>query len=396
MKVLKEENMVPIKMWAEEVEEEAEKQLLNLSRLPFAFSHIAVMPDCHMGYGMPIGGVLATVDTIIPNAVGVDIGCGMLATKTSMINIDVDSIKKIMGLIRKEVPVGFNHHQQKQQHVVFDHINNVMGKGFFSLNLNKSICLQELESAKKQLGTLGGGNHFIELQKGSDGFIWFMIHSGSRNLGKKVADHYNKLAVDLNAKWHSNVPPEHELAFLPDDSDEGRAYILEMELCVQFALANRQHMQHNISKCIGDVLGCSFDEPINIAHNYAAKERHFGENVWVHRKGATLADSGTIGVIPGSQGDKSYIVKGRGNRDSFKSCSHGAGRKLSRKKAQKVLSLEEQIKILDDQGIVHGLRNVSDLDEAPGAYKSISDVMKNQEDLVDILVELSPLASIKA
>jgi len=228
-----------------------------------------------------------------------------------------------------------------------------------------------------------------------------MIHSGSRNLGLKIADHYNKLAIKLNEKWHSGVPKKWELAFLPIDSEEGQAYIREMNYAVEFALANRKLMMDRIMNIVRYVAGynkdtdVSFDEMINIAHNYASQENHFGQNVWVHRKGATLAREGIIGIIPGSMGTHSYIVRGKGNPDSFESCSHGAGRLMSRTKARNELDLEAEKKLLDDQGIIHGIRSKNDLDEAPSAYKSIDKVMENQKDLVEVLVELTPLAVIK-
>ena len=222
-----------------------------------------------------------------------------------------------------------------------------------------------------------------------------MIHSGSRNFGLKIAEHYNKLAIELNKKWHSQVPEEWDLAFLPVNSEEGQSYIREMQYAVDFAFANRKLMMDNIKNIFSEITNCEFDEMINIAHNYAKLEHHFGKNVWVHRKGATLADEGTIGIIPGSQGTKSYLVKGKGNIQSFKSCSHGAGRKMGRNQAQKNLNLEEEIAKLDSQGILHAIRGVKDLDEASGAYKDIDVVMKNQEDLVEILVELTPLGVIK-
>ncbi|MCL5072313.1 MAG: RtcB family protein [Actinobacteria bacterium] len=388
---------IPIKMWLDDIEDGAMEQVKHLANLPFAFKHIAIMPDCHQGYGMPIGGVLATQDVVIPNAVGVDIGCGMCAVKTSLTEIDKDTLKKIMGEIRKQIPLGFNHHKEKQDISLMPEYNP---KGIEYITT--SICNQEYDNALTQIGTLGGGNHFIEIQKGSDGHVWIMIHSGSRNLGKQVADYYNKLAVELNQKWHSSVPKEWELAFLPLDSDEGKAYLREMQYCVDFALVNRKLMMDRIINIFDDLgkgiekhSGIHFDPIINIAHNYAKIENHFGQNVVVHRKGATLATKDTIGIIPGSQGTKSYIVRGKGNRDSFNSCSHGAGRAMGRKDAERRLNLEEEIKKLDDQGIIHAIRGIHDLDEAAGAYKDISTVMENQKDLVEILVELTPLAVIK-
>lgn len=385
MKVISTEKL-PIKMWLEEIEDGAMAQIKNLANLPFAFKHIAIMPDSHQGYGMPIGGVLATKGVIIPNAVGVDIGCGMCAVKTSLTEIDTKTLKKIMGEIRDVIPVGFNHQKERQDEILMPNIST----------LNDGICESKYESALKQIGTLGGGNHFIEIQKGSDGHIWIMIHSGSRNLGKQVADYYNKLAIELNKKWFSSVDVKQELAFLPIDSEEGQNYIKEMNYCIEFALSNRLLMMNRIEDIFTKELGVVVYEPIiNIAHNYARMENHFGENVMIHRKGATLADKNTIGIIPGSQGTKSYIVKGKGNIDSFNSCSHGAGRKMGRNEAEKTLNLEDEIKMLDDQGIIHAIIGQKDLDEAPGAYKDIKDVMKNQKDLVEILVELTPLGVIK-
>jgi len=390
----------PIRMWLEEIEDDAMDQVKHLADLPFTFSHVAIMPDSHQGYGMPIGGVLATEGVIIPNAVGVDIGCGMCAVKTSLTEIDTEILKKIMGEIRKVVPVGFKKHDEGQDEKLMPDVWNdleALDKNLYP------IIEQEYTNARKSLGTLGGGNHFIEIQKGSDGHIWVMIHSGSRNLGKQVADHYNKIAIDLNKKWFSSVPEEWELAYLPVDSEEGKAYMREMQYCVDFALANRSLMMSRIMQIFGEIGVISDKEAkfsyklefINIAHNYAALENHMGHYVWVHRKGATLADKDTVGIIPGSQGTKSYIVKGKGNVLSFKSCSHGAGRKMGRNVAMKTLNLQDEIKRLDDQGIIHGIRHESDLDEASGAYKDIDVVMKNQEDLVEVLVELQPLAVIK-
>jgi tRNA-splicing ligase RtcB len=259
------------------------------------------------------------------------------------------------------------------------------------------VVSKEYNSALIQLGTLGGGNHFIEIQKDNDDNIWIMIHSGSRNLGYKVAQHYNKIAIDLNTKWHSQVPKKWDLAFLPIETQEAKAYLREMQYCVDFALANRKLMMNTILDCFQSYMltPLTSDEMINIAHNYAVWENHYGKDVIIHRKGATLAREGTIGIIPGSQGTKSYIVRGLGNPESFMSCSHGAGRKMSRAKAKEVLTIESQQEIMDKQGIIHGIRNRDNLDEAPGAYKDISEVMDNQKDLVEIITELSPLAVIK-
>ena len=370
------------------MEDGALEQAKNLANLPFTYKWVSIMPDSHQGYGMPIGGVLATKDVVIPNAVGVDIGCGMCAVKTSLTEIDKETLKKIIGEIRKVVPVGFNKHNEEQD-VERMSKTNINVKNF-------PVVFREFENALYSLGTLGGGNHFIEIQKGDDDHIWIMIHSGSRNLGKQVADHYNKVAKELNKKWCSSVDEKHDLAFLPADSEEGKAYIREMNYCVDYAFANRKLMMDRVLREVAKKVGNMKTEPmINIAHNYARLENHYGKNVWVHRKGATSAKEGEIGIIPGSQGTKSYIVKGKGDKESFESCSHGAGRKMGRKQAERELDLEAETKMLNDQGIIHSIRGIKDIDEAPSAYKNIKTVMDNQKDLVEIMVELTPLGVVK-
>lgn len=403
MKIINTEKKI-IKSWCNEPEDGAIDQAKNLANLPFAFKHIALMPDCHSGYGMPIGGVLATKGVIIPNAVGVDIGCGMCAVKTSLTEISQENLKIILGEIRKAIPVGFNKHKEIQsEHEIETELENI-----------PEICMQEWDNASKSIGTLGGGNHFIEIQKGSDGFIYIMIHSGSRNLGKQVAGYYNKVAINLCGQYFQEDIIKQELAFLPINSEEGRAYLREMNYCVDYALANRKLMMDRVLEAfkkfiiiktpamgatkVGEISGTReirFEPMINIAHNYARLENHYGENVWVHRKGATSARKGEIGIIPGSQGTSSYIVEGLGNEESFMSCSHGAGRKMSRTRAQNELNLAEEQKKLDDKCILHAIRGKKDLDEASGSYKDIDVVMEEQKDLVKILIKLEPLAVIK-
>jgi tRNA-splicing ligase RtcB len=290
-----------------------------------------------------------------------------------------------MGKIREVVPVGFAHQKEKQD------INLMPAMPF-----GMPIIEFQHNNALSQIGTLGGGNHFIEIQKGDDGHIWIMVHSGSRNLGYTVANSYNEKAVKLNDQWRSSVPKEWELAFLPLDSDEGDMYMKEMQYCVDFALANRKLMMDRIQLVMADVMQLSngdFEPIINIAHNYAVMENHFGKNVLIHRKGATKAIEGLTGIIPGSMGTNSYIVEGLGNEESFKSCSHGAGRRMGRKEAIRTLNLEEEQKKME--GVLGAPRSQEELEEAPGAYKPINVVMKNQEDLVKIKVKLTPLGVIK-
>jgi len=376
-------------MWLNDIEEDALKQAKNLANLPFAFSHIALMPDTHVGYGMPIGGVLATNNVIIPNAVGVDIGCGMCAVETNVKVDDVsrEQLTKIMAGIRELVPLGFNRHKERQD-------ESLMPQGF---KVDEMVVVKrEYNAALKQLGTLGGGNHFIELQRAGDGSLWIMVHSGSRNFGLQVAEHYNKKAKKLNEIYNSVVDSKADLAFLPFETNDAHIYYKEMQYCTQFAFANRKLIMERIRQVVSSVLNAVSCEPIiNIAHNYAAWEEHFSEKVILHRKGATSAKLGEIGIIPGSQGTKSYIVEGLGNPESFMSCSHGAGRVMGRKAAIRNLDLEEEKRKLDELGIIHSIRNKADLEEASSCYKDISQVMEFQKDLVKIKTELSPLAVIK-
>lgn len=396
--VLKPLGGLPIMMWLDDtvLEEQTLIQALNLSSLPFAFKRICLMPDAHPGYGMPIGGVMATEHVIIPYAVGYDIGCGMHAIKTSLESLTRTDLKKIMGYIRETVPVGKGvwHKTPTSRHRMPS--KALLEKVRMSGPQVNPICISQYEKAQYQLGTLGAGNHFIEIQKGDDGFIWFMIHSGSRNLGHKVCTYYNGIAKDLNEKYHSKVDLKKQLAFLPMGSPEGAGYMAEMKYCVEFAKNSRAVMGECVLEAFNKVI-CNVI-PMDIydaAHNYAAYENHYNKNVIIHRKGATRARLDEIGIIPGSQGTNSYIVRGLGNKQSFESCSHGAGRVGSRTQAKNTLDLKAEIEKLNKQNIVHSVRNKSDLDEAPEAYKDIEEVMENQKDLVKIEVKLKPLGVIK-
>lgn len=380
----------PVKIWTDYVEASAMVQIENLARLPFMYHHLAVMPDVHTGMGMPIGGVLACVDAVIPNAVGVDIGCGMCAVKTSIKTADIDYLefrKRVLSKVREIIPLGMSHHKQPQD-------ESLMPTGY-DVDL-MWVVKEQYQSALRQVGTLGGGNHFIEFQRDEEDNLWIMIHSGSRNLGKMVGDYYNKKAMALNKKWHSEVDPSMRLAFLPFHSPEFGEYWSEMQYCIDFALCNRKLMMSRIQDVLESVFPqIEFEPMINIAHNYAAWETHFGKNVVVHRKGATFAGKGTIGIIPGSQGTASYIVEGLGNPESFNSCSHGAGRVLSRTAAINQLDMEAEVQRLNERGIIHAIRNKSDLQEAPSAYKDIDEVINNQLDLIAVKTRLLPIAVIK-
>ena len=341
MKKVIETERIPIKLWLDEIDDNTLYQVKNLANLPFAFRHISLMPDAHSGYGMPIGGVMAADNVIVPNAVGVDIGCGMCAVKADIkVTPNIQNrLKEILRDIREKVPVGFKHHKRAQD-------ESLMPQDYDTGSME--VVRAEYSSALRQLGTLGGGNHFIEIQKDNENYIWIMIHSGSRNIGKQVADYYNKLAKKLNKQWNSPVPSKADLAYLPFTTEEAHKYYEEMNYCVDFALANRKLMLTRVQEVFSNFFpNINFGKIINIAHNYAAWENHFGKDVVVHRKGATSAHKGELGIIPGSQGTKSYIVEGLGNPESFASCSHGAGRKMGRNEAIRSLSLEDEIRKLD-------------------------------------------------
>ena len=394
---------VAIKSWCAEIEADALRQAADLASHPAVDLHVALMPDCHVGYGMPIGGVIACRESVIPNAVGVDIGCGMGAVKTSIMVDQIGGMQQIRAIleqVKKLVPVGEgNCHRHAQDWEGFAaYENEIEGQlpGWFDKD--------RFEHDRKNLGTLGGGNHFIELQTSEDGQVWMMLHSGSRNLGYRIAAYYHKLAFALNEKWHAEIPCR-DLAFLPSDADEGNDYIRDMNFALRYALENRARMMGAFKTVMSELFsGIEFVEEINIHHNYAALENHFGRNFWVHRKGATSARKDQLGIIPGSMGAFSYIVRGLGNPDSFTSCSHGAGRRMGRNEASRHLTLEECNQAME--GIVfdrwhkaggRGKKSGAafDFGEAPQAYKNIDTVMASQRDLVEPVVKLRPLGVIK-
>ncbi len=383
---------LPIYSWCSDLEESALKQAMDLTELPFAFDRLCLMPDCHTGYGMPIGGVLATHNAIIPNAVGVDIGCGVQAQKLHLKDdfpLSTSMIKDFLSEVRKRIPLGMSRQKEPQEWIGF----------CTSLVPDIEFVKNHVERARKQMCTLGGGNHFIELQLGSDGYYYIMIHSGSRNLGYSIAKHYNKLATEQCTAWHSNIPKikgEDGLAFFPADSDLGEEYIAAMRYAKLFGEANREQMMRACGRSL-TAGGLPFltNELLDVPHNYADIEHHFGRDVWIHRKGAVRARKGEKVIIPGSQGTSSFIAVGKGNIQSFQSCSHGAGRVMSRTRAKAMLNLEEEQRKLNDLGIIHSVRYKSDLEEASAAYKDINVVMEEQKDLIEIEVELKPLAVIK-
>ncbi len=379
---------LPVKSWCEQVERGALEQTANLANHPRVVGHVALMPDCHVGFGMPIGGVVACDGAVIPNAVGVDIGCGMCAVRTSIPAAEA-SRARVAGCVdglERLVPVGEGRgHHDPQEWDRFDELPRWMDD-------------HARELAYKGLGSLGGGNHFIELQAGDDGMVWLMLHSGSRNLGYRIAEHHHRLAVQAH-------PELGDLAYLEVESEAGRDYIREMNLALAYARENRARMMRVFMDVVARMFkGAEFTREINIHHNYAAPETHAGITVWVHRKGATSAKKGEEGIIPGSMGTHSYIVRGCGNVDSFQSCPHGAGRVMGRMAASRTLSREACDKAM--KGIVYSgwrtfrgggrkMKGLLDLSEAPQAYKDIDAVIAASTDLAKPLVKLRPLGVVK-
>jgi tRNA-splicing ligase RtcB len=375
---------LPIKMWLDEIEEGALAQAKNIARLPGAFGHIAIMADAHQGFGMPIGGVLATLGEVVPNAVGVDVGCGMVAVRSDLREIEREALRDLVKRIRARIPLGFSHHRSPQQWEGFERAPDI------------PVVQRELDSARFQLGSLGGGNHFIEVQRGDDGFIWLMLHSGSRNFGYTIAREFAARAR-RESERRGLALPDPQLGMFSLDSREGRDYLAAMDFAQEFAAASRARMMELVRQAVRELYPqARFPEEVNIHHNFAALEEHFGRELVIHRKGATAAEKGRRGIIPGSQGSPSYIVRGLGNPESFRSCSHGAGRVMGRKAAQRQLDLDAERGRLEREGILHSLRSRKDLDEAAGAYKDIQKVMRLQQDLVEIEVQLQPLAVVKA
>ena len=399
---------IPVKVWLEtekELEASCREQALHLANLPFLAGPVCLMPDTHAGMGMPIGGVIASEDVIIPNAVGVDIGCGMAYIETGIRADDLQQImtgsgnlvQAIIGDIMRNVPVGFAHHKQPMPSYVLDRALDEMDK-----YEKDGELLGQLDAGYFQIGTLGGGNHFIELQEDDEGFLSVMIHSGSRHFGKSVCDYFHQKARALNQRWYSQVPDSYRLAFLPVDSPEGQQYLNWMQLSMDFAAENREKMMLAVKAILEKWIGkytefsLNFSNDINCHHNYASLENHKGKDLWVHRKGAVEAKNGQLAVIPGAMGSYSYVVMGLGNEDSFCSSSHGAGRRYSRKGAMEAFTCEEVILDLERRGVVLGKKGKADVaEESRFAYKDIEIVMENQKDLVIPVKRLKTIGVVK-
>jgi tRNA-splicing ligase RtcB (3'-phosphate/5'-hydroxy nucleic acid ligase) len=386
---------VPVKIFTDDIESSAYDQLCNIAQLPFIHSHIAAMPDVHMGIGATVGSVIPTLGAIVPAAVGVDIGCGMNAVRLSLDAEKLpDNLRRVRSAIEAAVPVGFNMHKS----------DVAQRSAIKPLNLGLERILdkhRKLANPKKkpyqtwvrQLGTLGGGNHFIELCLDENNRVWIMLHSGSRGIGNQIGRYFIAMARKDMERQQVRLP-DSDLAYFVEGSDHFTDYVEAVNWAQDYAMNNRREMMRLIVEACRKILP-AFDlekEAINCHHNYVTVERHFGEDVYITRKGAIRAGEGDYGIIPGSMGARSYIVKGKGNPTAFDSCAHGAGRKMSRTKAKKLFNIQDMeqqtlgVECRKDKGVI---------DEIPGAYKDIDQVMENQSDLVDIVHTLKQVVCIK-
>lgn len=385
----------PVKVYTDEIEASARRQLLNLAQLPFIHDHIAAMPDVHAGIGATVGSVIPTRRAIIPAAVGVDIGCGMNAVRLSLAAEQLpDSLRRVRNAIEAAVPVGFDMHAERvvpaSTVAALDRgLERIVARHPGIANMVRNLP----QTWTRQLGTLGGGNHFIELCLDEDGRVWVMLHSGSRGIGNAIGRYFIRLAKKDMERHIKNLP-DRDLAYFEEGAEHFDDYVDAVHWAQDYALHNRREMMRLIVEALARVLP-PFEltrEAINCHHNYVARETHYGAEVYVTRKGAIRAGAGELGIIPGSMGARSYIVRGKGSAESFDSCAHGAGRCMSRTEAKrrfKTADLEAQtegVECRKDKGV---------LDEIPGAYKDIDTVMAQQADLVEVVHTLRQVVCVK-
>ncbi|TQV89319.1 RtcB family protein [Aliikangiella coralliicola] len=393
----------PIKSWTKGVpfEEEARQQLKNIAGLPFIHKWVAAMPDVHLGKGATIGSVVPTVGAVIPAAVGVDIGCGMMAVKTSLSASQLpDNLAPMRSSIEAAVPHGRSARARGRRdkgawgNIPADVADAWLGLSqVFDVLCDKHAVLKNTNNIG-HLGTLGTGNHFIEVCLDEHGQVWFMLHSGSRGVGNRIGTYFIEKAKKDMQRWHINLP-DRDLAYLAEGSDNFNDYVEAVEWAQGFARLNREVMMNRVIGAVKSVMNKDFDasvEAVNCHHNYISREHHFGKNVLVTRKGAVRAREGEMGIIPGSMGARSFIVRGLGNPDSFCSCSHGAGRVMSRTKAKKLVSMEEHLRATEG---VECRKDRDVIDETPSAYKDIDKVMEAQSDLVEVVYTLKQVLCVK-
>jgi tRNA-splicing ligase RtcB len=395
----------PVKMWTRgvPVEEAAKQQLEKLARMPFIYRHVAVMPDVHLGKGSTIGSVIPTVGAVIPAAVGVDIGCGMMAAKTTLRAEDLpDNLGKLRSAIEQAIPHGMTPKTRKAKGGdvgSWNSIPSVVDTGWARLKDEfDELCRKwpKLRGTNnyKHLGTLGSGNHFVEVCLDEQGAVWLMLHSGSRGVGNAIGTHFIELARQ-DMRTHMVNLPDQDLAYLEEGTQHYDDYVQAVGWAQRFALINREVMMQNLVKAVRSVIPKPFEthvEAVNCHHNYVQQERHFGRDVLVTRKGAVSAREGELGIIPGSMGAKSFIVRGKGNPESFHSCSHGAGRVMSRTEAKRRFTVDDHV------GATRGVecrKDVGVIDEIPMAYKDIDAVMRAQSELVEVVHTLKQVVCVK-
>jgi tRNA-splicing ligase RtcB len=389
------EGRVPVKVYTGEIEAAARAQLVNISKLPVVHHHVAAMPDVHLGIGATVGSVIPTKSAIIPAAVGVDIGCGMIATRLSLTASELDekSLQKVFAQISRDVPVGFGQHNDRAAR---SHAAKRFQKGLRRILERHSGIEKRIGKNSNwvhQLGTLGGGNHFIEVCVDEAQRVWAMLHSGSRGIGNAIGSYFIELAKK-DAERNQLQLPDRDLAYFPEGAKHFDDYVEAVGWAQDYARANRAEMMDLVLEAMRRHLPSfeATDEAVNCHHNYVEREHHYGADVWLTRKGAIRARRGELGIIPGSMGARSYIVRGTGSAESFQSCAHGAGRRMSRNAAQKAFSIEdlrsqtEGVICRKDKGVI---------DEIPGAYKNIDEVMANQSDLVEVVHTLKQVLCVK-
>jgi tRNA-splicing ligase RtcB len=399
------EGSAPVKMWTGgvPVEKEAKAQLANTAKMPFIYKHIAVMPDVHLGKGSTIGSVIPTLGAIIPAAVGVDIGCGMMAAKTTLNARDLpDNLGPLRSAIEKAIPHGMTpktRGYKGRDEGSWQNPPSAVDAAWDQLKDEFDVICQKTPKLKntnnyRHLGTLGSGNHFVEVCLDEQGAVWLMLHSGSRGVGNAIGSHYIELAQQ-DMRTHIASLPDKDLAYLEEGTQHYDDYVQAVGWAQKFARMNREVMMQNLIASVRKVITKPFEthvEAVNCHHNYVQKERHFGKEVLITRKGAVSAQKGELGIIPGSMGAKSFIVRGKGNPDSFNSCSHGAGRTMSRNEAKRRFTLEDQVRAT--QG-VECRKDVNVIDEIPMAYKDIDAVMHAQRDLVEVVHTLKQVVCVK-
>ena len=394
----------PVKIWTNDIEEGAMEQLRNISKMPFIHKHVAAMPDVHWGMGATIGSVIPSKGAIIPAAVGVDLGCGMMACQLNITADDLpDNLGPMRSAIEAAIPHGRTDNGGKNDRGAWGEVPDDIQKVWADINIEDDLAgivarhpnlLKGNVNTIRHLGTLGTGNHFIEVCLDENNNVWVMLHSGSRGIGNRIGSYFIELAKRDMEKWFIHLP-DKDLAYLPEGTDHFDYYVAAVRWAQYFAKRNREIMMDRTIESISKVLNIPLSVrivSINCHHNYVAQENHYGANVWVTRKGAIRAREDDLGIIPGSMGTGSFIVRGKGNPESFNSCSHGAGRAMGRKEAKRKFTVDDLI--AQTKGI-ECRKDAEVIDEIPGAYKPISEVMDNQSDLVEIVHQLKQVINIK-